>query len=94
MSDESFQKIFTPGRVCPMPMLWGRVWSELPDRRRRGGGWEPAAPLILAAWHETSNNQKRNRLIEHLRWAESHGVLNEVLTMLESASPDEWLTEE
>lgn len=40
-------------RVCPMPMQWDALWNLLPNRKRVGSGWEPALPLILAAWHDT-----------------------------------------
>jgi len=36
-------------RVCPVPQRWNALWELLPDRKRVGGGWEPALPLILAA---------------------------------------------
>jgi hypothetical protein len=46
----------------------------LPDRRRVGLGWDPPAPLILAAWWDTPAIAKMVRLQEHLRYAEAHGV--------------------
>src|SRR5690348_12736540 len=49
-------------RVCPHGMQWTVLWEMLPGRERRGAGWEPSAPLILAAWWETSDEQKRQRL--------------------------------
>jgi hypothetical protein len=49
------------GRVCPQPMIWNQLWELLPDRRRVGAGWEPPLPLILAAWWEASDSDKRSR---------------------------------
>jgi hypothetical protein len=59
------------GRVSPQPQKWNELWELLPDRRRQGAGWEPPLPLILAAWHDSSDAEKRERLRLHLRWARS-----------------------
>jgi hypothetical protein len=78
-------------RVCPMPDLWNRLWKLLPGRERRGGGWNPPPPLILAAWHETTDQEKRARLALHLRWAEDHSMLGEVQQFLVALRDDQWL---
>ena len=42
------------GRLVPMPTPWNRLYELLRDRRRKAsGGWEPALPLILAAWEHS-----------------------------------------
>ena len=43
----------------------------LPDRRRVGHGWEPAVPLIFAAWWESPGLAKNLRFLEHLEWAKN-----------------------
>src|SRR5439155_12746981 len=54
----------TPQKHCD---LWkGTV------RRRAVDAWEPALPLILAAWHDTPAMLKMVRLAEHIQWAEKH----------------------
>ena len=78
------------GRVCPQPTLWNDLWQMLPDRRRVGAGWEPSLPLILAAWHVTSDAEKRERFLLHLQWADSHGAMEAVTGFLESLTPDQW----
>lgn len=80
------------GRVCPMPMRWNELWELLPDRQRVGLGWEPALPLILAAWHDASDSSKFARFKEHLDWAEAHGALEEVSALLDRLGDDEWLS--
>jgi hypothetical protein len=37
-------------RVCPQPQKWSELYELLPNKRRKGNGWEPSLPLILAAW--------------------------------------------
>jgi len=74
-----------------MPQQWNRLYDMLPERRRVGSGWEPALPLILAAWHDTPALAKMLRLREHLVWADQHGVLPAVASYLESLKEHEWL---
>ena len=77
-------------RVCPMPQRWNTLYELLPNRKRVGGGWEPALPLILAAWHETPAMLKMLRVAEHIEWAAEHGALETVATFLRGLREDEW----
>lgn len=78
-------------RLVPVPQKWQELYKLLPNRRRKAsGGFEPPAPLILAAWHFTSDEEKRHRLQEHLQWAETHGVLDEVELFLRGLPESEW----
>jgi hypothetical protein len=63
----------------------------LPNRKRRpGGGWEPALPLILGAWRDTPASIKQMRLFEHLDYAAEHGGLEKVDGFLRALSEEEW----
>jgi hypothetical protein len=62
----------------------------LPNRKLVSGGWEPTLPPILDAWSRTSALLKSLVLSEHIRWAEEHGVLDEVDTFLRSLAESEW----
>ena len=73
-----------------MPWQWNRLWEMLPDRTRSGSSWQPAPPLILAAWHDTPALLKTMRLKEHIDWAEQHAVLEKVDKFLRSPSESEW----
>ena len=77
-------------RVCPMPQRWNALWELLPNRKRVGGGWEPALPLILAAWDHTPTMLKTLRLVEHIEWAAEHGALESVATFLRGLREEEW----
>lgn len=78
--------------ICPMPQQWSKLWQMLPDRKQTGAGWEPALPLILAAWHETDGSQKTARLLEHIIWADHKNVLDQADTYLRRLKPEDWLT--
>ena len=77
-------------RVCPQPQKWQRLFDMLPDKQRKGAGWEPSLPLILAAWWDTSAMSKMLRLREHIEWAASHGRLEEVSVFLRELPEDQW----
>jgi hypothetical protein len=81
-------------RVCPQPMIWNQLWELLPDRRRVGAGWEPPLPLILAAWWEASDSDKRSRFQSHLRWASELGAIEPVATLMSRMKPEDWHTED
>jgi len=80
-------------RVCPKPDKWNKLWELLPDRKRVGAGWNPPLPLILAAWWETSDDQKRERLSIQIQYAADHGALEKIETFLRGLSKDDWIYE-
>ncbi len=88
--DHVLEEAKRDARVCPQPLKWKELWEMLPAKRRKGAGWEPPLPLILAAWHETPHLSKLIRLQEHIRWADLHGVLPEVYDFLKSLNKDDW----
>jgi hypothetical protein len=78
-------------RVCPQPQLWNKLWEKLKDKERVGSaGWNPPVPLILAAWWDSSDNSKKQRLIEHLNWAEKKGQLDEIGSYIYKLTEEEW----
>jgi hypothetical protein len=81
------------GKVCPQPEKWNQLYKMLPNRRQVGASWEPSPPLILAAWHHTSDFEKRGRLALHLRWAEQHQCLLQIVDFLNTLESQEWHTE-
>ena len=62
----------------------------LPNRKRKGSGWDPGLPLILAAWAETPALPKMLRLREHIEWASAHGCLEQVGSFLSQLGEHEW----
>lgn len=77
-------------RVCPQPQRWNELWELLPERKRVGAGWEPSLPLILGAWWHTSDAEKRERFLSHIRWASEHGELSKVAAFIKSLGPEQW----
>jgi hypothetical protein len=77
-------------RVCPQPQQWQALYEMLPEKKRKGAGWEPSLPLILAAWWDTPALPKMLCLREHIEWAASHGCLAEVQAFLSGLSEEQW----
>jgi hypothetical protein len=77
-------------RVCPLPKAWQQLWEMLPEKRRTVDAWEPAIPLIGAAWHDAPAMLKMVRLAEHLQWAAKHNALPEVAAFLRGLSGTTW----
>lgn len=88
--DDVLNEAKRDGRICPLPMKWKELWEMLPEKKRRGAGWEPSLPLILAAWHDTPHLSKIIRLQEHIHWADEHGVLPEVYDFLRNLKAEDW----
>ena len=80
----------TKHRVCPQPQYWYELWELLPERKCIGTSWEPSAPLILGAWGHTSDIEKRERFLSHIRWASEHGALSKVAAFIKSLGSEQW----
>ena len=47
-------------------------------------------PLILGAWLESTNSEKRLRLTAHIEWAKEWGALEAVKSFLYSLDENQW----
>ena len=94
VSNETLESL---GEYCSakdrvIPKDWNKLWQMLRSRRQKtSGGWEPPLPLILAAWHETTPEEKQLRFKEHLQWAADHDQLIEIGLYLRSLSEGQWI---
>ena len=79
-------------RVCPMPQRWNELWDMLPEKKRIGSGGDPPVPLILGAWYVPAP-MKRERLRDHLSYAEKKGVLNKIGQFLRNLPEEDWFKE-
>jgi len=77
-------------RICPKPPEWNRLWEILPNRKRVGAEWQPPAPLILAAWWDTSDDEKQQRFLKHIHWANEHGAIEKIDRYVRSLSENQW----
>jgi len=77
-------------RICPEPTAWNKLYGLLKNTKRKGGGCEPAAPLILAAWWEASAIQKMLRFIDHIEWADKNEQLEEIAQFIYALEENQW----
>lgn len=78
-------------RVCPKPQIWNELWELLPNRNSQGAGWNPPLPLILGAWHETTDEEKIARLALHIRHAYENGEVSVLDKFIRSLNEDAWV---
>lgn len=87
--DSLWQHCTVNERVIPKD--WNKLYSMLRNTKQKSsGGWEPALPLILAAWHNTMPIEKQLRFKEHVLWASEESQLDEVGSYLRSLKENEW----
>lgn len=79
-------------RLVPLPPEWAKLHGMLKGARQLpSGGWEPAAPLILAAWEFTMPIEKQLRFQEHIEWARDHCQLDEIGRFLRALPESKWV---
>lgn len=81
-------------RICPKPMVWQGLYDRLKGTERVGAGWEPPLPLILAAWSDSSHNEKKMRFIKHLEWADKQNQIKEIAEYIYRLKEKDWLHED
>ena len=59
-------------------------------KKRKGNGYEPALPLILAAWWDTPSMLKYLRLREHIEWASEHNSMEIIYEFMKNLKEEEW----
>jgi hypothetical protein len=77
-------------RVCPQPTRWLELYELLERHAKMSNVSAPARPLILGAWWEASDADKRQRLKQQVSWAAEQQCLEEVTSMLSSLSESDW----
>jgi len=77
-------------RVCPRPQHWQQLYEMLPNKVTIGHDPHPAPPIRDTAWRSTPALPKRLCLRDHLAWAESQGVLDEVMGFLNGLREEDW----
>jgi hypothetical protein len=80
------------GRVCPKPILWNKLHMLLPTSAPPGVR-RPGVPLILGAWHFTSEDDKRERLADHIRFAAATDCFDTIDAFLRELSDGDWVCE-
>lgn len=86
-------RIYLNGLCCPMPQLWAELGNHITSGNSFSNSGERYPPsLILGGWWESSDSEKRGRLLEQLLFAYRHGAINEACDYLIALSDDKWHT--
>lgn len=80
------EEILKNNRVCPKPQMWNKLWEIIKSKTDE----KISLPLILAAWWETSDEDKIRRFKYHLQVAERIGAINEVANFLHALNENDW----
>ena len=86
---EIFHEIRRENRVCPNPLYWNEL-HEIIVRADINQRQAPPLPLILGAWWESSDEEKADRLVELLNWADQNSVINVAWAYIMALKGDEW----
>lgn len=85
--EEYKSRLLNENKIVPLPLHWNQLFKMIQVK----SGEQIAAPLILAAWDETSLVEKRERFHAHLNHAEMLGLWDKVFIYLEGLTDDDWL---
>ena len=77
------------GRICPNASEWDRLYRMLPVESESGTPG-PHLPLILSGWAFSSDQQKRQRFHEHIRFADECGILDQIERYLRALPERSW----
>ena len=79
-------EVLINNRICPKPQQWNKLWEIIQSKTDE----KILAPLILAAWWETTDEEKLGRFKYHLNSVEKLNLLNEVLIFLQTLNETDW----
>jgi len=88
---ELLDRIYLTHYCCPMPPKWAELRNHVyptVGHAKHHSRYPPS--LILAAWSESSDVEKRQRLFEQLLFAYRHGTIGQARDYLMSLNDNDW----
>jgi hypothetical protein len=84
-------RIYLNNLCCPLPPHWAELSNRVcSEQLLRSSEERYPTSLILAGWWESSDAEKRSRLLEQILFAYRHGRLGEGYEYLMSLEDDKW----
>lgn len=88
--NEILDLAFKNHRVCPQPTHWNDLFHILSSKAQNMGVEKPAVPLILAAWHYSSDFSKAERMFHHIEWATDNSCSDSIHNFLSGLTESDW----
>ena len=74
--------------LYPQEGPWHEIYKILKAKESKT---PPPTPILLAGWHIASEQQKRDRFIEYIEWADENHIIEEIEKLLLSFPSSEWI---
>lgn len=87
---ELLDRIYLNEYCCPMPPKWAELSNHVCSTVDHAKAQTRYPSLILAAWSESSDVEKRQRLFEQLLFAYRHGTIDQAHDYLMSLHDSDW----
>jgi hypothetical protein len=78
------------GRTYPTPRYWERLYQMLEEEAERRGKTPPPPPLTHGLDHEPTEEDKMQRLLEQVAWADHNHLLHRVQMFFDTMPPSTW----
>lgn len=78
------------GRAYPAERYWERLYQMLEEEAERRGKTPPPPPLTYALDHDPSEEEKTERLLEQLAWADRNNLLHRVQMFFDAMPASGW----
>ncbi len=78
------------GRIAPFGVAWRRLWQLLPHAE---GHKRPPAAITAGGASHATEEEKRHRLAQQIRWAAEHGAFAQVEEYLRALPLRQWTCE-
>jgi hypothetical protein len=77
-------------QVVPAPKYWEKLYLVLAEEAERRGRTAPPAPLTHGLEIEVTPENRRQRLIEQIVWADRNSLLHRVQQVLDTIPTSGW----
>jgi len=80
-------------QVVPTPKYWEKLYTTLNEEAERRGRSAPPAPLTAGLELDLTLENKRQRLIEQIIWADRNNLLHKVQQIFDTIPTSGWESE-
>jgi hypothetical protein len=78
------------GRSYPTQRYWDRLYQMLEEEAERRGKTPPPPPISYALDHEPTDDDKVQRLLEQLAWADRNNLLHRIQMFFDAMPSSGW----